>query len=128
VFSLYAIGNTLSVNNVFTALSLLNQLRVPLQFLPLVIVFWSQYNVAFTRVRDFALLPELPKHSTTVSSEAKKSNTIVQLKSSIGWEKDKPVLSNVTMKVKRGTVTMIVGSVGSGKVRFRGVCHDTCPF
>lgn len=120
IFSLYAIGNVLSVTTVFTTLSLVNMLRSPFQFLPLVIVFSSQYNVALTRVREFCLRPD-PELQKDTSTESK--NVAIRMKrASFKWDaaadaelETGPVLDKVDLRIKKGAVAMVVGSVGSGK-------------
>lgn len=123
IFSLYAIANVFQVSTIFTTLSLVNTLRLPFQFLPLVIVFSSQYGVALTRVREFCLRPE-PAHKS--SGDLKKSRTAISFKdASLSWDSvvqdgsestvASATLSDMSFKVKRGNIAMIVGSVGSGK-------------
>eukprot|EP01122_Echinamoeba_exundans_P001098 TRINITY_DN1103_c0_g2_i1.p1 TRINITY_DN1103_c0_g2~~TRINITY_DN1103_c0_g2_i1.p1 ORF type:complete len:1401 (+),score=489.68 TRINITY_DN1103_c0_g2_i1:230-4432(+) len=110
-YTFYSLGNAFDLSRIFTALALLNLVRLPLQILPLVLVFGSQYMIAFNRVRDFCILPELPKRENRPPSKV----AIRMKNTSLSWEKDSPVLTKLNIKVKRGECVMVVGSVGSGK-------------
>jgi ABC-type multidrug transport system fused ATPase/permease subunit len=114
VFAFYSIEHpNFNVSTIMTSLSLLNLLRIPLQMLPIVFVFLSQYKIAFDRVRQYALLPELEPRKESENKSSK--HAIVMKKASIGWEEDKFVLEDLNLKVKKGEVVMIIGAVGSGK-------------
>jgi ABC-type multidrug transport system fused ATPase/permease subunit len=126
IFCLYAIGNAFQVTTIFTTVALVNMMRTPFQFLPLVIVFSSQYKVALTRVREFCLRPEPERNQKPTSSSKSKSTAIYMKKASFAWDAPAdtdvelagpaaPVLSDVDLRVKLGSVTMVVGAVGSGK-------------
>jgi ABC-type multidrug transport system fused ATPase/permease subunit len=110
-YTFYSLGGSFDLSRIFTALALLNLVRLPLQILPLVLVFGSQYMIAFNRVRDFCILPELPKRDARPPSKV----AIRMKNTNLSWEKDTPVLSKLNIKVKQGECVMVVGSVGSGK-------------
>jgi ABC-type multidrug transport system fused ATPase/permease subunit len=114
VFAFYSIEHpNFNVSTIMTSLSLLNLLRVPLQMLPIVFVFISQYKIAFDRIRTYALLPELDPRKEQNDKTSK--HAIVMKNASIGWEEDKYTLEGLNIKVKKGEVVMIIGAVGSGK-------------
>lgn len=123
-YAFYSIGNSFELTKIFTALSLLNLIRLPLQILPLVLVFGSQYMIAFNRVRDFCILPELPKRENRAASKV----AIEMKDATLSWEKDKPVLSKLKIKVKQGECVMVVGSVGSGKSSLAQAVIGEMPF
>jgi ABC-type multidrug transport system fused ATPase/permease subunit len=80
------------------------------------LVFGSQYNIAFTRVQEYCLLPELEPRKEEGGKEGKKAKYAITMKDhAIGWEKDKWILQDLNLKVKKGEVVMVIGAVGSGK-------------
>eukprot|EP00798_Chlamydomonas_sp_ICE-L_P013600 gene13600-19473_t len=90
-------GNTLSAANAYTALAYFSLLRFPMSFLPMLITMITgeddeggvgvEKGVVSVKDGEFCWDPEL----------------------------EKATLSNISFEAKPGTLTMIVGSVGSGK-------------
>lgn len=107
----YSLGGSFTLSKVFTALALLNLIRTPLQMLPFVFLFSTQYGVAIGRIREFCVKPELPAREET----APKKESITFKNVSLGWTKEQNVIEKVNLRVKAGEVVMVVGSVGSGK-------------
>ena len=63
-FSLYGATNTLTAATVITALSVFNQLRGPLGFLPMLIQLSVNIKVSLTRMQRVLVEPELPPFAT----------------------------------------------------------------
>jgi ABC-type multidrug transport system fused ATPase/permease subunit len=143
-FFIYGFNNTLNVTNVFTSVSLLNLLRLPFTFLPILVAMMSQYAVSFTRIGNFCLSKELVvrknrplqdvvlKFTNASFSWGANASTAVAPAGHDKTNKDqtdekdaetkkqsssetRDVLKNINLKVKKGEVVMIIGSVGSGK-------------
>jgi ABC-type multidrug transport system fused ATPase/permease subunit len=127
VFAFYSIEHPAFDNTtIFVSFALMNLLRLPLQMLPLINVFGSQYMVGFRRVQEFCLLPEVEHRKDKEAGSSKYSITMKNL--SLGWEKDKPALEKVNLKVKKGEIVMIIGSVGSGKSTIASAVIGETPF
>jgi ABC-type multidrug transport system fused ATPase/permease subunit len=123
-FFFYGLNNNFSPKVIFPALSLLNLLRSPFTFLPIMFAMGSQYAVTFDRIFQFANGKDLPKRpsETAVDSAGKKKlgKTAIRIKKGdFTWTPEDPdakvTLTNVNISVKRGETIMVVGSVGSGK-------------
>jgi ATP-binding cassette subfamily C (CFTR/MRP) protein 1 len=105
-----------TVKEVFTALSLLNLLRGPFIFFPIMFANTLQYKVSFERIHSFVSREELPKRDRAKASTTQK--VMIRMKNaSFKWPTDTetPHLNSLNLKVKRGECCAIVGSVGSGK-------------
>eukprot|EP01122_Echinamoeba_exundans_P009591 TRINITY_DN342_c1_g1_i1.p1 TRINITY_DN342_c1_g1~~TRINITY_DN342_c1_g1_i1.p1 ORF type:complete len:1306 (+),score=276.46 TRINITY_DN342_c1_g1_i1:705-4622(+) len=107
----YALSGSFALTKVFTALSLLNLIRTPLQMLPFIFVFTTQYKIALGRVSDFCTRPEI----STAPQNAPQKVSIQMKDVSLAWAAEQPVLEGIDMKVKQGEVVMVVGAVGCGK-------------
>lgn len=98
---------------VFTAISLFNQLRFPLFFLPMWMDSYSNAKAATSRMAEFLSQPKLETYREQNSSggqylEMRNGNFV--------WPSTQaPALENVNIRFAPGTVTAVVGSVGSGK-------------
>jgi ABC-type multidrug transport system fused ATPase/permease subunit len=133
-FFIYALSNSLDVTKVFTSSSLMNLLRTPCLYLPVLVANLSQYTVALGRITRFVSTKELPKRRERPSADpaAKFEDA------TFSWFDDEtpattpldpdtiPMgprraasyragLHNITTTIKRGELVMIVGTVGSGK-------------
>lgn len=124
-FFFYGLNNQFSPKVIFPSLSLLNLLRSPFTFLPIMLAMGSQYAVTFDRIFQFANgkdIPKRPAESNVAGADGKKklSKTAIRIKKGdFSWntdDQDAPkTLSKVELNVKRGETVMVVGSVGSGK-------------
>jgi ATP-binding cassette, subfamily C (CFTR/MRP), member 1 len=117
-FAVYAAaGKTLTTPKAYTALALFSVLRVPMGFLPGVIVAVINVLVALKRIATFLSSSEVGGHDPGFSTDAAPGVVKVQ-DASFKWdeETDRDItLSNISFSCKPGTLTMVVGSVGSGK-------------
>jgi ABC-type multidrug transport system fused ATPase/permease subunit len=120
-FVVYSTGNQLNVGNIFAALALFQQLRLPMAYLPSVLVGYADYKVALGRIEELLLAPESELKSGVVEDPV---NAVVVANASFCWEqkeeKEKEVqvvftLKDVNLEIPKGKLVAIVGSVGSGK-------------
>ena len=113
-FTYYVLmGNTLTAQNAFVTLSYLNIMRMPLAMLPMMMVFLIQVNVSLKRINKFMNNDELDPFA--VSHE--KSDVAVSMEDgTFKWSAELPdVVKKVNFKAPKGSLTAIVGTVGSGK-------------
>ncbi|KAI8621186.1 P-loop containing nucleoside triphosphate hydrolase protein [Chytriomyces sp. MP71] len=133
-FIVYAQFNVLSPARIFSALSWFNMLQFPLQFYPMLVNSWADFNIALTRIESFLLAPELEEqpeikrdHPFALSIEngefkweTGKSDMSVEDESK-DWSEsnrahtEKSQLRNINLNFKRGDLVAVVGAVGSGK-------------
>ena len=114
VFVLVSEDNVLDAQTAFVSLTYFNMLRIPLNFLPSLIVYLVQVNVSLKRINAFMNAEELDPNNVTHDKEF--NSPIVAANASFTWDKDeKPVLQDVSCRVDEGSLTAIVGAVGSGK-------------
>lgn len=112
---------TFEASRVFTALTLLNQMRQPFIFLPIGVSTGLQNKVALDRIQAFALKPELPKkkksNPDSLDDRIVADSRIVVKKASFSWSNDpnSTQLNNLDLNVKTGELVMVIGRVGSGK-------------
>lgn len=107
-------GEILTADKAFVSLAYLNTIRMPMGFLPIVIVYLVQCKVSLDRLNKYLnnedVAPDAVKHD---SSE---KDPMVIENGSFSWGKDEPaVLQNLNIRVKKGSLTAVVGNVGSGK-------------
>ncbi|KAK2954070.1 hypothetical protein BLNAU_11033 [Blattamonas nauphoetae] len=120
--------------DVIPILGYLTQMTEPGDELPILIQNASLLYVGQKRIRDFLLSKELGEHDSDIEME---SDTAIKIeKADFAWDQSKsnddkstettkqssqttptlvPTLKNVSLSVKKGSLTMIVGKVGSGK-------------
>ncbi|EAL66783.1 ABC transporter C family protein [Dictyostelium discoideum AX4] len=117
VFSTYyGYNGSLDAGKIFSALSYLNLLKIPLGFLPILIALGIQMQIASKRVTDFLLLPEM-KEVQQIDNPSL-PNGVYMKNSTTTWNKEKEDsfgLKNINFEAKGQSLTMVVGSVGSGK-------------
>ncbi|EGC34852.1 hypothetical protein DICPUDRAFT_55519 [Dictyostelium purpureum] len=118
VFSTYyGVSETFDAGEIFAALAYLNILRVPLGFLPIIVALMVQMQVAANRVTEFLLLPEM-KRVNEITDESV-PNGVYMKDATLSWnsaKKDETFgLKNMDISCSGPSLTMVVGSVGSGK-------------
>ncbi|KAN0055185.1 hypothetical protein ACTA71_008282 [Dictyostelium dimigraforme] len=117
VFSTYyGYNGSLDAGKIFSALSYLNLLKIPLGFLPILIALGIQMQIASKRVTDFLLLPEM-KEIQQIDNPLL-ANGVYMKDSTTTWNKEKEDsfgLKNINFQATGTSLTMVVGSVGSGK-------------
>ncbi len=95
-------------------MSYLNTARVALTYLPFIVMMLVQMLVSLQRINKFVNNEELDL--AAVDHEDSGEDAIVFDDANLKWGKAEPlVLKNISLKVKKGSLTAIVGSVGAGK-------------
>ena len=83
--------NILDAQTAFVSLTYFNMLRIPLNFLPSLLVYLVQVNVSLTRINKFMNSEELDPNNVTHDEEFQ--SPVVAQKASFAWdESEKPTL------------------------------------
>eukprot|EP01116_Phalansterium_solitarium_P010898 TRINITY_DN263_c0_g2_i2.p1 TRINITY_DN263_c0_g2~~TRINITY_DN263_c0_g2_i2.p1 ORF type:complete len:1470 (+),score=645.31 TRINITY_DN263_c0_g2_i2:96-4505(+) len=119
-FTTYTLlGNELTAERAFTAVALFNILRFPLSMLPMVITGLVEARVSMQRVLKFLLADELDDTAvkrSPLNDDAKGPVNAVEISNgTFQWSDDRPTLEGINLRVPRGKLTVLVGSVGSSK-------------
>ncbi|XP_018568571.1 multidrug resistance-associated protein 1 isoform X2 [Anoplophora glabripennis] len=105
-------NNVLDANKAYVSISLFNILRFPMSMLPMMISNLVQTYVSVKRINRFMNSEELdPNNVTHDSFEA---DPLIIEKGTFSWGDD-PILKNINIRLKKQTLTAVVGTVGSGK-------------
>ncbi|XP_017782317.1 PREDICTED: multidrug resistance-associated protein 1 isoform X1 [Nicrophorus vespilloides] len=104
--------NVLDASTAFVSLSLFNILRFPLSMLPMMISNMVQAGVSVKRINKFMNCEELDPES--VSHDAGESDPLVIENGDFDWGEG-PTLKNINLRLKKKSLTAVVGTVGSGK-------------
>lgn len=122
ILSIYAnTGGVLSPSRVFTALSLLNNLRFPLMFYPTVLSALAEGKASLQRMDRFFLAEEAQRYVEPVDP---KTSPFVSVSddavfcwsgASQNVTESTSVLRNVELEVQKGELVAVAGAVGSGK-------------
>ncbi|TGZ81048.1 ABC transporter family protein [Ascodesmis nigricans] len=113
----------LTTDIVFPALTLFNLLTFPLTMLPMVISSVVEAQVAVQRITSFLVADELQEH-TVIREPAITQyghETVRVTNGTFTWNKTDPTsncLKNINFTVNKGSLSCIVGRVGSGKSSF----------
>ncbi|XP_071454824.1 multidrug resistance-associated protein 1 isoform X2 [Hetaerina americana] len=106
--------NVLDSQTAFVSLSLFNILRFPLSMLPMMISNMVQASVSVKRMNKFMNSEELDL--TSVSHDNSEGDPIVVENGTFTWNPEEDhVLKGINLRVKKGGLLAVVGSVGSGK-------------
>ncbi|KAF2879992.1 hypothetical protein ILUMI_26180, partial [Ignelater luminosus] len=103
--------NILTPQIAFVSLALFATLQSIMGLLPPIVVWIAESRVSLQRVNKFMNLDELD--SDNVQHESN-NNPIVIDKGNFSWGEDL-ILKNITTEFEKGSLTAVVGSVGSGK-------------
>lgn len=127
-FCLYSLlGNNLTAEKAFTALSLFNILRFPISILPMIITSVVDAKVSLTRIDSYLNSEELndekevKENGLIIEDEEydinddDDENAIIVKNASFEWDIDQPLLNDLNFKIKKGSLTAIVGAIGQGK-------------
>ncbi|CAH8873037.1 unnamed protein product [Trichobilharzia szidati] len=118
----------LTPEKIFVSVSLFNLLRSPLILLPWSLSSSIMALVSIRRVGIFLLSDELEQYSLDKPPQpsGNSSDAITFENASFSWTKRGPlVLKNLNVRISRGWLVAVVGSVGSGKSSFLSAClHD----
>ena len=109
-----ALGNTLDMHIVLPALAIINIMSFPLFVLPLLISAVISGRVAMARLNDFLNLPERDtSHITITPPGAAEPITLSNV--TVGRNASRPIVRDINVSFKKGSLTAIIGPVGSGK-------------
>ena len=102
-------------------MSYLNIIRMPLAVLPFLVIALVQAKVSMDRVNGFLNCSELDEDAVTHEPSAKLP---IEVKNgTFKWGEDAPeVLNDINIKIEPGTLTAVVGTVGSGKSSLISAC------
>uniref|UniRef100_A0A162AAV0 ABC transmembrane type-1 domain-containing protein n=1 Tax=Daucus carota subsp. sativus TaxID=79200 RepID=A0A162AAV0_DAUCS len=114
----YFIGVPLNASNVFTFVATFRLVQDPVRCIPDLIGVVIQANVAFTRILNFLVAPELDTSKVRHNWDGRNANCNIVIKSAdLSWEENpvKLTLQNINLEVRVGEKVAICGEVGSGK-------------
>lgn len=109
-----ALGNRLDMQIVLPALAIINIMSFPLFVFPLLISAVISGKVALGRLNEYMNLPE--RDTSHIIKTDDSSLTPIALEGcALGWNASRPILDDVNIKIPKGSLTVVVGPVGSGK-------------
>ncbi|KAF4318411.1 hypothetical protein BBO99_00002840 [Phytophthora kernoviae] len=127
----YIQRDPLTPDRAFTAITLFSIFRLPLMALPQVFSLIFQANVSIKRLESFLFLEGHKRNSTSRSASFISDPSFEIRHATFKWSNDDPgmspesrkgrkmtppaQLSNVTISIPKGKLTLVVGAVGSGK-------------
>ncbi|XP_067009700.2 multidrug resistance-associated protein 1 isoform X3 [Anabrus simplex] len=107
-------NNVLDAEKAFVCLTLFNIIRMPMSMLPMLIVSIVQASVSVKRMNKYMNSEELDPNNVTHDNSEK--NPLVMENGTFSWGPDEsPVLKNINLQIKSGSLVAVVGTVGSGK-------------
>ncbi|XP_014276421.1 multidrug resistance-associated protein 1 isoform X1 [Halyomorpha halys] len=107
-------NNVLDSSKAFVSLSLFNILRFPLSMLPMMISNAIQTSVSVKRINKFMNSEELDPEA--VRHDDKDEDPLLMENGTFSWSAgEEPILHDLSLRVKPGSLVAVVGAVGSGK-------------
>ncbi|XP_049281513.1 multidrug resistance-associated protein 1-like isoform X2 [Anopheles funestus] len=114
-FAVYVLideNNVLDPQTAFVSLALFNIMRFPLGMFPMVVTFSMQAWVSIKRIDKFLNSAELNPDNVTHN----KSDEALTIKDgTFSWGDETPTLKNINLSLRKGQLSAIVGTVGTGK-------------
>ncbi|CAG2171984.1 unnamed protein product, partial [Oppiella nova] len=115
---IYASGLALTAKTAFVSVSVINIFRIPIARLPYTLSFFTRAIVSFRRIRKYLSCEELEE---SVERDERRDDSsderyaVCLKKSCFSWGlEEEPILKDITLNVKKGSLVAIVGRVGSG--------------
>nr|CAD7423725.1 unnamed protein product [Timema monikensis] len=107
-------NNVLDAEIAFVSLSLFNIMRMPLNMIPMLIMTIIQALVSLERINKFLAGENL--NPENVSHESSDKCPLLVQGGTFSWGVgEPPVVNNVNLRVDKGALIAVVGTVGSGK-------------
>ncbi|MCL7030092.1 hypothetical protein MKW94_016063, partial [Papaver nudicaule] len=117
-FCCYFIGVPLNAKNVFTFIASLRFVQEPIRQTPDIIGMCIRAKVAFERIVEFLVAPELECGKIRQKEYSEQHKHAIYIRSSsLSWEENPsvPTLRGINLEVKVGEKVAICGEVGAGK-------------
>jgi ATP-binding cassette subfamily C (CFTR/MRP) protein 1 len=105
-------NHVLTTEKAFVAIALINILKYPMYLFSMLVTFLTQAHVSLKRIANFLNSEELD--AINVSHHISENSIGIQ-RGTFSWYGDKPILKDISIAVKKGSLVAIVGPVGSGK-------------
>nr|XP_040570177.1 multidrug resistance-associated protein 1-like [Lepeophtheirus salmonis] len=114
--------NILTAEKAFVTQSYINKMKIPMAAFPFVIVAAISATVSLKRINQLLTSDELQKDAVErvpmkINQKIDQGDAIVIRDGNFKWstEDSENTLSNINLRIKHGSLTAIVGTVGSGK-------------
>ena len=109
-------SNILTPDKAFVCISLFNLVRLPLAMFPFSLKLFISLLVSMRRITDFLNADELHNCLENKSLPDKETNAVEVKTAFFSWsDSKKPTLKDIDFEIPKGSLTAIVGVVGSGK-------------
>jgi len=108
-------ANVLTPTKIFVSIAYFNLMRIPLMLFPLTLREVIKTYVSLNRITDFLNAEELDPAS--ISDQTENDSNSIEINSvTMAWDDtDRHILKDMSFSVKKGSLTAIIGMVGSGK-------------
>jgi ABC-type multidrug transport system fused ATPase/permease subunit len=115
ILGLYSVieGQPFASSDIFTTMALLNQLTVCLSVFPVTLPIYIKGFLSSKRLKDFFHQHEIVKSNSSNNIDDGQLSAFSMTASSFNWPKTKlEAIKDITVQVRTGSLTMLVGSSG----------------